>query len=179
MNDYLKSEVVNLNNDKNLTKYEKAEKDYILGMKYKDIAAKYEVSENTVKSWKRRYGWTRESTLKKVCNSAEEFILGNNFKDVKEDLLEQLKANGTYGNQYIDLIDAYMELFKIRNELILDIRDRGVSVEWFNGKQMGIRKNESITELNKTIAIMLSMLNDLGLKPAANSPGFGDDDEDL
>lgn len=168
-----------LNSDKDLTKYERAEKDYILGMKYKDIAAKYEVSENTVKSWKRRYGWTRESTLKKVCNSADEFILGNNFKEVKEDLLEQLSANGTYGNQYIDLIDAYMELFKIRNELILDIRKRGVAIEWFNGKQMGIKKNESITELNKTIAQMLSILNDLGLKPAANNPGFGDDDEDL
>lgn len=168
-----------MSNDKNLTKYEKAEKDYILGMKYKDIASKYGVSENTVKSWKRRYGWNRESTLKKVCNSADEFILGNNFKEVKEDLLEQLKANGTYGNQYIDLIDAYMELFKIRNELIVDIRDRGVATEWFNGKQMGIKKNESITELNKTIAQMLSILNDLGLKPSANSPGVGDDDEDL
>ena len=29
-------------------------------MKYKDIAEKYGVSLNTVKSWKKRYGWTRE-----------------------------------------------------------------------------------------------------------------------
>ncbi|ANB55970.1 ATPase subunit of terminase family protein [Anoxybacillus sp. B7M1] len=38
----------------------KAEKDYVKGMKYKDIAEKYGVSLNTVKSWKKRYGWTRE-----------------------------------------------------------------------------------------------------------------------
>ena len=32
--------------------YELAEKDYMDGMKYKDIAIKYNVSINTVKSWK-------------------------------------------------------------------------------------------------------------------------------
>lgn len=40
--------------------HEKAEKDYLKGMKYKDIAEKYGVSLNTVKSWKKRYGWSRE-----------------------------------------------------------------------------------------------------------------------
>ena len=40
----------------------------------------------------------------------------------------------------------------------------------------GIKKNDSISELNKTIAQMLSILNDLGLKPSAN---LGDDYEDL
>ena len=33
--------------------------DYMAGMKYKDIAAKYGVSINTVKSWHRRYLWER------------------------------------------------------------------------------------------------------------------------
>ena len=32
----------------------KAEADYMSGMKYKDIAEKYNVSLNTVKSWKKR-----------------------------------------------------------------------------------------------------------------------------
>jgi uncharacterized protein YjcR len=41
-------------------KYIHAEKDYVKGMKYKDIAKKYGVSLNTVKSWKKRYGWSRE-----------------------------------------------------------------------------------------------------------------------
>lgn len=36
-----------------------AEKDYVKGMKYKDIAEKYGVSLNMVKSWKQRHGWTR------------------------------------------------------------------------------------------------------------------------
>ncbi|MBY0122166.1 phage terminase small subunit [Bacillus sp. S/N-304-OC-R1] len=37
-----------------------AEKDYVKGMKYKDIAEKYGVSLNTVKSWKTRYQWSRD-----------------------------------------------------------------------------------------------------------------------
>ena len=45
--------------------YEKAERDYLTGAKYKDIAAKYGVSVNTVKSWKKRYGWSRSD--KKGC----------------------------------------------------------------------------------------------------------------
>lgn len=39
---------------------ELAEADYMAGMKYKDIAEKYDISINTVKSWKKRYGWCRE-----------------------------------------------------------------------------------------------------------------------
>ncbi len=41
-------------------KYVKAEKDYLAGMKYKELAEKYGVSLNTVKSWKQRYGWSRD-----------------------------------------------------------------------------------------------------------------------
>lgn len=40
-------------------KYVQAEKDYVKGMKYKDIAEKHNVSINTVKSWKKRYSWER------------------------------------------------------------------------------------------------------------------------
>lgn len=45
--------------------YQLAEHDYILGMKYKDIAEKYNVSVDTVKSWRKRYGWNREKSVKK------------------------------------------------------------------------------------------------------------------
>lgn len=41
-------------------KHELAEKDYVKGMKYKDIAEKHDVSINTVKSWKVRHKWERK-----------------------------------------------------------------------------------------------------------------------
>ena len=43
-----------------------AQHDYELGMKYKDIAAKYGVSINTVRSWKTRYRWMRNKNKKDV-----------------------------------------------------------------------------------------------------------------
>ena len=50
--------------------YQKAEADYMAGMKYKDIAEKYGTTINTVKSWKKRYGWNRKEGApkkEKVC----------------------------------------------------------------------------------------------------------------
>ncbi len=50
--------------------YEKAEQDYTAGMKYKDIAEKYGTTINTVKSWKKRYAWSRGEDAhktEKVC----------------------------------------------------------------------------------------------------------------
>lgn len=46
-----------------------AEQDYLSGMKYREIAEKYGVSLNTVKSWKQRFGWSKKGAhaSKKVC----------------------------------------------------------------------------------------------------------------
>nr|DAM73782.1 MAG TPA: Terminase small subunit [Caudoviricetes sp.] len=41
----------------------KAKKDYLAGLRYIDIAEKYGVSINTVKSWKRRFHWARPKQL--------------------------------------------------------------------------------------------------------------------
>lgn len=57
-----------------LKNYELAEQDYMAGMKYKEIAEKYNVSLNTVKSWKTRYGWDKKSVhtkKEKVCTQNE------------------------------------------------------------------------------------------------------------
>jgi len=42
------------------SKWELAEIDYVAGMKYREIAKKYGVSINTVKSWKVRHSWDRK-----------------------------------------------------------------------------------------------------------------------
>ena len=45
---------------------ELAEVDYVKGMKYTEIADKYGVSINTVKSWKHRHKWERTKVKKCV-----------------------------------------------------------------------------------------------------------------
>jgi len=84
---------------------------------------------------------------------------------IKKDLVDQLERKGVYGRHYLDLINDYMSLWDIKNNLIEDIEKRGVSVHWCNGGgQEGYKKNDSIAELNKTSAQMLKILNELGLK---------------
>jgi phage terminase small subunit len=85
---------------------------------------------------------------------------------IKQSLIEQFKKNGEVSSHYLDLIDDYMALWDIKNNLIKDIAERGVSIEWNNGGgQCGFKRNDSVTELTKTNAQMLKLLNELGLKP--------------
>lgn len=146
---------------------ENAYKDYVTGMKYKDIADKYNVSINTVKSWKRRLNWQRKPNPKKGAKLQE---LQGLAKQIQQDLLNQLKENGTYGKHFEDLVNDYMELWDIKNKLIEDIKTKGVSIEWSNGKQFSIKRNDSIRDLNQTSTQMLKILSDLGLKPSPKEP---------
>jgi len=69
-----------------------------------------------------------------------------------------------------------MALWDIKNALIKDIKKRGVTVTYQNGEhQWGVKKNDSIAELNKTNAQMLRILTELGLR-ATDIDGAGDDD---
>lgn len=82
------------------TNIELAELDYAAGMKYKDIAKKYAVSINTVKSWKVRYKWSRKgmhtkskgvhTKNKKVCIQND----GANLEDkVRKKIVESIADN--------------------------------------------------------------------------------------
>jgi len=68
-----------------------AKKDYKAGMPYKDIAIKYGVSINTVKSWKQRYAWERFK--KKVCK--KKYAAKPRITD---DKIEEVKAMLSVGN---------------------------------------------------------------------------------
>lgn len=56
----MKREVVVLSGEVRAPNNELAYIDYLKGMKYKEIAEKYGVTINTVKSWKTRYKWTKD-----------------------------------------------------------------------------------------------------------------------
>ena len=57
--------------------YERAEQDYVAGMKYAEIAEKYGTTVNTVKSWKQRYKWERKKCAhktEKVCTQKKDAL---------------------------------------------------------------------------------------------------------
>lgn len=71
---------------------DKAYKDYCDGIKYKDIAEKYGVSVNTVKSWQRRY-WKVATKDKKLQPQPRKVATTKPEKRLKEKLLESVSDN--------------------------------------------------------------------------------------
>lgn len=88
---------------------ELAEVDYQRGMKQKEIADKYNVSINTVKSWKQRYKWKKDAPLKRMQPIIKKECTTDNEKDATS--LEDLS--------WVD----------IENEYVTDIRKKACTLE--------------------------------------------------
>jgi hypothetical protein len=86
---------------------------------------------------------------------------------LKASLIGELEARGMDVLVYHDLVEDYAELWTVKERLIKDIDERGVTIEYQNGRnQMGRRQNDSIPNLIKTNAQMLKILSELGLRGA-------------
>ena len=104
-------------NEKN---YILAEADYVEGMKYKDIAAKYGVSINTVKSWKKRYAWSRDKKecTKKGCTqnkkgAHKKEAVAEDVKQVVENnqLTDQQRLFCLYQSRMFNYTKAYQKAY--------------------------------------------------------------------
>ncbi|WP_295730732.1 terminase small subunit [uncultured Limosilactobacillus sp.] len=69
-----------------MSRIDNAKADYLAGMKYKDIAAKYAVALSTVKSWKTRYKWQRNNATKKKSTHTKAKSMRTNNKKVAPSL---------------------------------------------------------------------------------------------
>lgn len=157
------------------------------GKSYSEISRKFNISESTLKSWKRRDGWKRATPPKKrsATTSKKKKVApkglqlkkeDEEFNRIKNNLLSQLKSKGAHEDAYIDLVNDYMSMWLIKNQLIMDITTRGVQVKTFNSQGQEVyKKNDSIVELPKYNSQMLKLLNDLGL--SALELDGGDDDD--
>lgn len=169
--------------------HEQALIDYKKGLKYKEIAEKYDVSINTVKSWHRRYDWAKKITENddnEEQNSNElhtKTVKNEKYKrtrkNIEASLRKQLEEKGVIQAHYSDLINDYMSLWDVKNKLIADIEERGVTVLVANGRSVNKKKNDSVTELNKTNAQMLKLLSELGLDASKVEKPGGDDGDDV
>lgn len=101
----------------------------------------------------------------------------NQRRIIKKDLIHQLEERGIVESHFLDLVEDYMKLWDIKNELIYDIKKRGVSTRYQNGaNQWGYKKNDSVSELNRVNGQMLTILRDLNLRP---EKVVVDDDEEF
>ncbi|AVH74724.1 terminase small subunit [Weissella koreensis] len=105
-------------------KWEEAEQDYLAGMKYKDIATKYEVTLNTVKSWKQRYEWSRSGApprKKSVHTKQKSMHTKSNVDDVIDDLDEYglTDKQNVFVVRYLksfNATQAYMDVYGVDAE---------------------------------------------------------------
>ncbi len=97
-------------------------------------------------------------------------------KAIEKDLRDQLKKNGTTGRYYMDLVDDYMKLWDIKNDLFSDISDRGVVTSYNNGGgQSGTKQNDSVFSVLKVSDRMTKILDNLGIKPSLVADQEDDD----
>ncbi|APX72704.1 terminase small subunit [Companilactobacillus allii] len=90
--------------------HDQAEQDYHSGMKYKDIAEKYDVSINTVKSWKSRYKWSRDASSQKNVHTKP--IKGaHKVKKVAPKIIDELEANGELSDRQKSFCLFYLQRF--------------------------------------------------------------------
>ena len=107
-----------MNEEKN---YILAESDYVAGMKYKDIAAKYGVSINTVKSWKKRYAWSRNKKTKSTQKGCTQNNKGAHKKEavaedvsqvvINDELTDQQQLFCLYQSRMFNYTKAYMKAY--------------------------------------------------------------------
>lgn len=97
-------------------KQEMAYEDYLNGMKYKDIAKKYDTTINTVKSWARRYGWSKKGAhkskgvhTKKVAKKQAEKIAENMIYENGE-LDEERQLFCIYYLKYFNQVKAFLKV---------------------------------------------------------------------
>ena len=107
-----------MNEEKN---YILAESDYVAGMKYKDIAAKYGVSINTVKSWKKRYAWSRNKKTECIQKGCTQNKKGAHKKEavaedvsqvvINDELTDQQQLFCLYQSRMFNYTKAYMKAY--------------------------------------------------------------------
>ena len=101
------------NEDKNkqLMKCIKAENTHL-----KKSQRELEVKESTLNNWRYRYKWV-------------ELSANVDRQKLYDLLMSKLKDKGLEKEmQFVDMVNTYMKFFDIKNKLIEDIEERGVSV---------------------------------------------------
>ena len=91
-------------------KYELAYQDYLNGMKYKEIAAKYNVTINTVKSWKSRHWKNKRAPSKKVAHKKTVTKLVANMEKDSNELDEERQLFCVYYLKYHNATKAYQKI---------------------------------------------------------------------
>lgn len=132
-----------------------AQHDYELGMKYKDIAEKYGVSINTVRSWKTRYKWTRNKSKKNVHINQKDV----HIKAPTDVAINQLNNSNLKDKQKAFVLE-YLRLFNA-TQAYINVYD----VDYSNAKTAGPRLLENVGVQKQIKQIREAKLKELAIEP--------------
>lgn len=132
-----------------------AQHDYELGMKYKDIATKYGVSINTVRSWKTRYKWQRNKSKKDAHINQNDV----HTKRPTSEAIEQLNESNLKDKQKAFVLE-YLRLFNA-TQAYFNVYD----VDYSNAKTAGPRLLENVGVQKQIKQIRKAKLKELAIKP--------------
>ncbi|CAK1250331.1 Uncharacterized conserved protein YjcR [Fructobacillus fructosus] len=116
-----------------MTKRDEAKQDYLAGMKYREIAEKYGVSESTVKQWKRRY-WsdsdvtkpkkvTKKVTHKKELHPAIQELEDSNLNDKQKRFVIEYVRLSNATQAYINAYDSEYSTARVNGSALLTNTD--------------------------------------------------------
>lgn len=175
-----------------MTKQEMAEKDYLAGMKYKDIAAKYDVSINTVKSWKKRNGWVRGAPKRKIVHPKTEKVASKKeipaVKKLVEDkdLTDKQKMFCIYYLQRFNATWAYQKAYGVDYETArragsrmltkVDIKKQLTELKKQQAKDLYLDANDILIKLAKQAFADYGDYLEFGSK---DEPQFADNGDPL
>lgn len=156
--------------------WELAYKDYKDGMKYKEIAEKYDKSINTVKSWKSRY-WnditdtTNEVATKdkKVCTQKEKVAHKEEIpKAVIElndnsNLTDQQKLFCLYYLQSFNATQSYLKAYKCSYETAMSEGSRSLRNPKIKEELTRLKKSYNQNNTSPFKILSMSMLSKLSL----------------
>ena len=98
------------------------------------------------------------------------------YRDIKNSLLETLEKSNNNTPYFVNLVEDYMSFFETKEQAKSEIEDKGVMIEYQNGKnQNGYKKNDMIEVILKVNAQMIKILDKLGINIDGDL-GFDDDE---
>ncbi len=109
-------------------------------------------------------------------NEKRRNLLEDKIKTVREDLQNQLIVQNKFGKQFDDMVEDYIFLIRLKEDLQYDIAANGLRYSSMTGNGYTISKpNESVQNILKVNGQMLKILQDLDLKAPDESGEDGDD----
>lgn len=107
----------------------------------------------------------------------KDYVKTKEYKGIKNALIKYLEDTNNNNPYFLGLVEDYMDLWVIKNQLRDDIKERGVVCKYQNGEtQWGYKRNDSVGELNKVSSQMLKILSQLKIEPNKLEP-IEEDDE--